>query len=384
MTFDGWSAALDVELTGARPGPFGALFAACYGAAQVFLHAAQLAGSTRRLIAPFRLSLLTYDGSDAYAPLPPVCDIGIAHLVGVGAVGSALVYALGHLSRCRGVMNLIDNDPVDRSNLQRYILMRAADVGLTKPAVAAAALAGTGIEPDPHDVSYEDFRKKHDAPVELLITPVDSEAGRRQLATTLPGAVLNAATGLSTVTVSRHGFANGKACLHCLYMPRVEEMTTERRLSIDLGLPLQEVEEHLRSNRTLDGELVERVERNRGKPPGTFANWKGKHIQSLYQHAVCSEAPVTTAAGTVIAPLSFISAAAGVALAAELVKGGNPELAEYALDNYFRFDTLAAPNPDFRQLRLPDPSGRCICHDPDFVEVYRERHPVQGRPPGGT
>lgn len=115
-----------------------------------------------------------------------------------------------------------------------------------------------------------------------------------------------------------------------------------------------------------------------------IANCKGKHLPSLYQHAVCSEAPVTTAAGTVVAPLSFISAAAGVALAAELVKGGNPELAEYALDNYFRFDTLAAPNPEFRQLRLPDPTGRCVCHDPDFGEVYRERHPAQGRLPAGT
>lgn len=374
VTFDGWNAALDVVLSESRPGPFGALFAACYGAAQVFLHASQLAGSARPLIAPFSLSLLTYAEGGRYLPLPAAIDLGSAHLVGAGAVGSAMVYALGHLTSLRGRLHLIDNDRVDQSNLNRYVLMRQRDIGSYKTEAAARALGGTGLEAVSYPVSYAGLCEKGGVHPELLITPVDSEFGRRDLATTLPRAVLNAATGLSTVTVSRHGFADGRACLHCLYLPAREEVTTERRLAMDLGVALDVVENHLRTNRPVSPEIVATVERHRSLAPGTLAEWAGKHLQSLYQRAVCGEAHVTSAAGTVVAPLSFISAAAGVVLAAELVKGRITELSADVLDNYFRFDTLAAPNPEFKQRRRPDPSGRCVCHDSDYIEVYRERY----------
>ena len=62
-----------------------------------------------------------------------------------------------------------------------------------------------------------------------------------------------------------------------------------------------------------------------------------------------------------------------------LTRGGVGEasdavsLSRYALDNYFRIDTLYAPNPSFRQIKKPDRSGRCICADQDYIEIYRER-----------
>src|SRR5947208_225635 len=108
--------------------------------------------------------------------------------------------------------------------------------------------------------------------------------------------------------------------------------------------------------------------------PGKFQDYVGKHIQSFYQRAVCGEAQVNTPSGTIISPLSFISAAAGVLLAAEFVKLRAPQLSKYAIENYFRMDTLFAPNPVFRQTRPQDPSHRCICWDPDYIETYREKY----------
>src|SRR5206468_4212153 len=101
-------------------------------------------------------------------------------------------------------------------------------------------------------------------PVDLLLTPVDSEAGRRKLATSLPKEVLNVATGSTTVTISRHGFANGKACLNCLYLPQVQEMTTEKRLALDLGITVDEVESLLGSNSPVSAEIATRIEHHRG------------------------------------------------------------------------------------------------------------------------
>jgi hypothetical protein len=374
--FNGFEASLDLPLgSGDVPGPFGALLAACYGTAQVFAHAVRLAGGGRPPIAPFRLSLLDYDSRGTNLALPEEIDLGEVHLVGVGAVGSAAVYSLGHLPRLRGTLYPIDNDHVDERNLNRYVLMRRCDVGRMKADVARDALAHTGLAVLPKAATFEAFRKEWLGPIDLLLTPVDSEAGRRKLASHLPRSVLNAATGNSTVTVSRHGFADGKACLSCLYLPRQEDMTTEKRIALDVGLSVREVEELLSTNAPVSAEVTRRIERHRGVPDGSYASHVGKsHIQSLYQQAVCGAAPVTAAGGTIVSPLSFISATAGVMLAAELVKFRSPALMRYALDNYFRVDTLAAPNPAFRQVRAQEPSGRCICHDRDFADVYRSRY----------
>jgi len=96
FSFSGWDAALEIELTGDEPGPLGALFSACYGTAQAFIYAAQMVGAEYRPMQPFRLSLLNYEETGQPVPCPLEINIRDAHLVGVGAIGSALVYSLAH------------------------------------------------------------------------------------------------------------------------------------------------------------------------------------------------------------------------------------------------------------------------------------------------
>ena len=55
-----------------------------------------------------------------------------AHLVGVGAVGSAAVYALAHLDDVEGTLHLIDNEKIEDPNLNRYVLARRRDIGAWK------------------------------------------------------------------------------------------------------------------------------------------------------------------------------------------------------------------------------------------------------------
>jgi molybdopterin/thiamine biosynthesis adenylyltransferase len=377
FTFNGWLVGLEQDVGSDQPGLFGALFAACYGAAQAFLHAAIATGAEYRPIDPFRLSLLSYDFTGTNAPMPKRFAFGEAHLVGVGAVGSAFVYALAHLPIAQGLLHLIDNDSIDGPNLERYILMRKKDVGCKKTGVAEVALSAGGPRGVSHPMNFQTFQEQHGYKQELLITPVDSELGRRKLATSLPRAVLNAATGGTNVTVSRHGFADGKACLHCLYLPQIEEVTTEKRLATDMGLSLEEVESLIVTNQGIGEELIRRVEQKLGFERGNFQAWVGKHIQSFYQRAICGEAQVNTPSGTIVSPLSFISAAAGVLLAAEFVKMRVPELSRFVLDNYFRVDTLHAPKAAFRQRKPQDPTGRCICGDRDYVETYRDKYRME-------
>jgi len=313
FSFSGCDAAIELELPENVPGPIGALFAACYGTAQAFVYAAQMVGAKFQPMRPFRLSLLNYAETGPAQRCPAQLDLGRVHLVGVGAIGSAAVYSLCHFPSVEGDLSAIDNDCVDVTNLHRYVLMQKSDAsaGRAKVEVATRALGGQGITVRPYPMSFADFYNKHSDPIDLLLTPVDSEIGRRSLAAYLPRAILNASTGHTKVTISRHGFADGKACLACLYPIPNNEMTTEKRLAIELGLSVEEVTAHLADNRPVQADLLDRVEAHRRLPVGHLTAWVGQQIQSLYQRAVCGEAAISTATGTVISPLAFISAAAG-------------------------------------------------------------------------
>jgi hypothetical protein len=159
-------------------------------------------------------------------------------------------------------------------------------------------------------------------------------------------------------------------------LPLADDQSTEKRLADDLGLSIAEVEDHLANNRPIELDVARRIEKHRGLAEGKLDPWVGQHIQSFYQRAVCGEAAITTAAGTIVSPLSFISAAAGVMLAAEVIKTSVPDLNAFVLDNYFRVDTMMTPNPDFKSTKPQDPSRRCICWDKDYTTVYRQRFGV--------
>ena len=186
--------------------------------------------------------------------------------------------------------------------------------------------------------------------------------------------IINAATGGTTVTLSTHGFADGKACLHCLYLSEANQPSSEEIMAADMGLPLDTIRMLVETNEPVGRELVARIEQHRGAVPGEWAGHVGSPIHSFYAKAVCGDAVISLPTANVIAPLPFISAAAGILLAAELTKMGHADLRTYTLDNYFRVDTLEQPQPEFRWTRSQDPSGRCICRDSDYADAYSEKY----------
>ena len=376
VDFGAWTSSLDLRLQPAQDAcPIGPLVAACWGAAQVFLYAARQFGAAVQPMAPFEFSAwdLLVKGIDG--PGLQEAAVANAHLVGVGAIGSAAIYALGHFASLSGLLHAIDNDIVDEGNLQRYILMRYPDLNKAKVDVAAESLAGRGLAIDAYPFDYDTFLRERGNIIDLLLTPVDSEEGRRHLAKTLPRAVINASTTDTTFTLSRHGFGDGKACLHCLYLPQPNTRTDEERLSEELGIPLDVVITHVTTNTPISEALVHQVEDHLREPRGTYDMWVGKHIQSFYQQAICGQARISMAGSTFVVPAVFSSALAGVLLAAELIKESTDGLQEQRLDNYFRTNSLFHPNPAFRLTKSQEASGRCICHDLDYLEVYRERYP---------
>ncbi len=74
-------------------------------------------------------------------------------LVGAGGLGSPLAYYLAAAGV--GTIGIVDPDDVDRSNLQRQILHRDADVGVAK--VESAARAMKELNPDINVVQYKEW-----------------------------------------------------------------------------------------------------------------------------------------------------------------------------------------------------------------------------------
>ena len=105
-----WRAALDCDLASEGEGTFGFLYAACMGSAQVLLHVLNGMQAPYRPMTPFSFSLLDLLRCGADADTPKAITIPDSHLVGVGAVGSAAIYALAHSGDLRGVLHLIDNE----------------------------------------------------------------------------------------------------------------------------------------------------------------------------------------------------------------------------------------------------------------------------------
>ena len=96
-------------------------------------------GANYRTMAPFNFSLLDLRSCSAADETPKPIQLPETHLVGVGAVGSAAVYALAHLDDISGTLHLIDNEKVDDPSLNRYVLMRRQDIRRWKVDVAAEA-----------------------------------------------------------------------------------------------------------------------------------------------------------------------------------------------------------------------------------------------------
>lgn len=372
IDFSDWAFSVDEPISARTDdGVIGPLLGACAGASQLFNHIARLYDIRRKLAVAYSWSALTLDSDDEMT-VPTPTSIPSAHLVGVGAVGSAAIYTLGHVPALTGTLYAIDNDTVGDTNLQRYALMRPGDVEQPKPQVASRALTRTGLKVIPIEKDFASYVEVHGSSIPLLLTPVDSQEGRRHLAKSLPRRVLNVATGDATVTISHHGFADGLFCLHCLYLPSLVRRSNEEIWGEDSGLGHERVIELVTSNQGVTTNDIATVAAHIGRPIAELEAFVGAHIQSFYQAAVCGNAPMRVGGETLVAPLSFISAAAGVLLAAELLKLGMTGVpADY---NYFRWNVLGAPQRSFRQLRGPEPSRRCICCDADYVEVHRRRY----------
>src|SRR5690606_30784747 len=83
--------------------------------------------------------------------------IGEVQLVGAGAIGNATVWALSNITNLRGTLEVIDQERIDLSNLQRYVLSTQADIKELKVDVAEKFLSKTKLSVVKQPYLWQDY-----------------------------------------------------------------------------------------------------------------------------------------------------------------------------------------------------------------------------------
>lgn len=380
---DGWVARLSTNGpvgSGSSGNPMGAGAAACFAAANVFrlIFGEQLPnGEIDQKIA---ISMLSFAQGPEVRNVPPVAeaDIGETILVGAGAIGNGFLWTLERWSGIRGGLGVVDHEAVDLTNLQRYVLAGQADVETPKVDVAARHLSSTALEVRPHLSNWQEFLgSRADWRLERVATALDTAADRIAVQGALPKWIANAWTQETDLGVSRHRFGDG-ACLACLYMPAGRLKDQDELVAEEIGLPNAklEVRRLLQTGAPVNAPFVERVATALDVPYAPLAGFVGQPLLSFYQKVICGGLvlKLTNGASRVkaVVPMAFQSALAGVMLAAEVVKHAAGHDAAPATST--RINLLRPLGTYLHDPKARDVTGRCICADQDFLQVYAGKY----------
>lgn len=372
----GWVAQVGHELRSmvGPSNPYASAAAASLACAELFRCIFLKAEPSREI----SVSLLDYSSEAGSAMELPGADLGPVLFAGVGAVGSAALWALARHPALKGHLYLVDGESIERSNLQRYVLASDKDVGKVKVKLAEKALSGTTLQIEPNQNTLERFAKSHaELKIPTIAVSVDSVDGRRTAQGLLPRLVVNGWTGNQALGTSWHVFSREAACLACLYQPTGPGVSQTEQAARALGLPHDRAALLWATRQPLSDSDIQIAAQTLGIEPKALSKWRGKPLGELYTDVVCGSVPLDLkGVGKLEAvPLAHQSALAGVMMAAELVKRTTPQLGALSQSEpLVSWDNVLQPPPSLWKKPRPRERG-CICTDEVYQRVYREKWP---------
>lgn len=368
--------------------PFGAGGAACLGAANVFraIFASRLPSAA--LDETAALSMLDFSTGCQATQGPAMLDVdlGLTPLVGVGAIGNGVIWALARAPGLKGVLHLIDHEQVELSNLQRYVLATQTDVGRVKVEVAREALvsSSSSLMCMPFTARWDEYQAgRGHAVLKRVLVALDTARDRIAVQAALPGRALNAWTQVGDLGISRHDFLGEEACLACLYLPKGAAPHEDELIAQALGLPVErpvllDLRNRLIGNEPVGEAFVRETAARLDAPADTLLRFANDTLRQFYVKAVCGGLLLKPNSGRPLleAPLAFQSAMAGIMLAAETVAdAGSLRATPLVTKTILDITRPLASHLNVRVLKsAPSAGPRCICQDQDFVTVYRQKH----------
>jgi hypothetical protein len=293
-------------------------------------------------------------------PAKPI-DVGECWLLGAGAVGCAILWALRDLP-VTGRLNVVDPKRVTAGNLNRQVLFNESDVGRWKAdaAVARAIALLPALELVPHVKTFQTAFAGR--PISRVLVGLDSREVRQEVQRELPVEVFDASTtGALEVLFHYNHVSEQRACLECVYPTRTDKLAQSRHVAEGLGLTLDEVQAPF-----ITGDVAEKLA---ASFPHLKANeLMGRAISSVYREN-CAAAVLRSSGGEqFLAPFAFVSILAGTLLAMHLVSRLQGMSAPY---NLWPVSAWASPLTHAQELRTQ--RDGCFCTSTTYRRVADRR-----------
>ncbi len=302
-------------------------------------------------------------------------------LIGCGAVGQAIGLALKELE-LRGNLNLIDNEAIEPSNLQRYPLAFEENVGHLKTELLAQYIIGrNNLLLVTHEINtlyrvaksdYEILNRMND-----VIISVDNKKTRIDLQASLPKMIWNVWTDTSRNNLrygfGKHDFQDEFECLACAYYPD-EKIPDQIELNAKiLGLTPVEINQRIKNNELFKQEDLNYVFENFTVPPNHINNLKslvGKPFEEAL-HGKCGIFNVKLSEKHEPTPAPHIPTLAGVLVVIYYILSKiNPTFCD---QNIFigEYDAFSYPNKNCMLKKKKNDS--CVCNDEIYQQAYNEK-----------
>ena len=371
------------QTNGSSTNPFGAGAAACFAIANLFRKVFEENLQGAATDTAFTFSTFSYQ-LNATDPGPELKRVKLDELVlaGIGAIGNSVVWAL-HKLQLEGSLYLVDDQSIDLSNLQRYVMSSQDAVTKVKVQAAAEILTTNTFAPVSFKGTWKQFAASpYSKLVKTIALALDNVENRINAQGLLPKKIINAWTGAGSLGVSRHYDFLKQPCVCCLYMPVGEQKSKSLLITEALGLdPSMEptvVRDYLANQKPIDGELIQLIVAHTSIQEPLLRQYEGRQLDIFYQEAICGGI-VMQANGVHQAeqhlaevPLVQESVLAGLFLAAELVIDA-AELRNEVLPSLSKINLMAPISAYVLEPEGKHVSGRCICQDPIFQKVYIDK-----------
>jgi hypothetical protein len=362
--------------------PFAAGAAACFGAANIFrlVFGDQL--ERGGLDSDFQLSLLDFnrsvsDGGPSGTLEVDTVDIGETVLVGLGAIGNGMAWALSRIENLTGTLDLVDPEVVDITNLQRYVLARQSDKGVRKVEMIGDLLSSPSLTVRPFFGDWASFlAERKDWSLPTVAVAVDNAVDRIAIQASLPKDIINAWTQPTDLAVSRHYDFLNDTCLACLYRPPLGRRPESVLIADALGLPHLEpqVRDLVYNNAIVNQEWLEKIAEGLALPFDILMPYVGLPIREFYHTVICGGVVLKGESNQQMeTPMAFQSALAGILLASELTIR-RLSLRKGRIETATRINLLRPLGEYLNDPILKVTSENCICGDPDFRFQYAQKY----------
>lgn len=311
--------------------------------------------------------------------LPPFLDLDLI-LIGCGGVTQGICFALNQIE-LRGRISLIDDDCIDESNKQRYILAFDENIGMSKTQYLSSFLFRNNLFTTLEFIlPYEDAISVNESLFKMkdVLISVDNKKTRINLQAALPKMIWNVWTDTQSNTlrygIGKHDFLNEYECLACAYFPTNNSTPNQIELNASiLGMTQEEFLGRKEQNDIIKEEDLSYIFNNHRLRPEQVQKLKslvGQPFQNIL-HGPCGVLNIRLVEKYERTPATHIPLLAGTYVVIQYILDQLEITHGKKIESVAEFDAFSYPSENCIIKKHREPN--CICNDPIYQKVFKNK-----------